>query len=99
MLKEWWEIRSVPKLRVNNTMVEHLQEERWSDLFLKLHCLNPDVLGEFDKVLFLDTDTLVQQSVLPLFELPAPAGHVAGCTAEHGELVVESGRRPSGAAS
>ena len=68
-------------------MVEHLQEERWSDLFLKLRCLNPDVLGEFDKVLFPTRTPLVQQSVLPLFELPAPAGHVAGCTAEHGELV------------
>ena len=34
--------------------------------------------GARSEVLFLDTDTLVQQSVLPLFELPAPAGHVAG---------------------
>ena len=51
MLKEWWEIRSVPKLKVNNTMVEPLQEERWgADLFLKLHCLNADVLGDFEKV-------------------------------------------------
>jgi len=90
MLEEWWEIRYVPRLRVNRSMVVPDQEDKWGvDLFMKLHTLNASVLPEFDKVLFLDTDTLVQQSLLPLFDLNAPAGHVAGCTADHGELVKE----------
>lgn len=43
---------------------------RFSGVFTKIHCLN---LIEFDKIIFLDTDLLVRESIDHLFERKAPA--------------------------
>ena len=75
--KVGWELRSVEYLNGDHFYC-HGSRGRFSGVFTKLHALN---LIEFDKIVLLDLDLLVRESIDDLFDRPTPSAmrrHASG---------------------
>jgi len=73
LLAEFWQLTEVSYIMsAADLHTAPYDKARFKQVFTKLHVLNPDVLP-FDRVVFLDLDTLVLRNVDHLFELRPPA--------------------------
>ena len=84
ILRRFWQLRAVPYLEpVPDLFYGDKDTSRFRYVFIKLHMMS---LTEYDKIVFLDTDTLVLQSIDDLFELPAPAAMRRGMNVTAAQL-------------
>ena len=71
ILRRFWHLRQVSYLEpVAGLFYGDKDTSRFRYVFIKLHMMS---LVQYDKIVFLDTDTLVLQSIDDLFALQAPA--------------------------
>lgn len=84
LLREVWTLQLVDSVHADDGLFSSGREgSRFSGVFTKLHALS---LVEYDKILMLDIDLAVLDSMDALFDLPAPAALWRGeqQTVEHG---------------
>ena len=71
LLRRFWNLRGVEYVEAAQELFSADRDSsRFRYVFTKLHVFN---LTDYEKVLMLDTDTLVLQNIDDLFDLPAPA--------------------------
>lgn len=82
ILRLYWDCRLVKTLSAHRSLFQH--GSRFHEVFTKLQCL---ALYDYAKVLMLDNDMLIRESIDHLFQLRAPAAmrRHGGRPLEHGE--------------
>lgn len=78
LLEEFWSLRQVAYIwSAPDLHTAPYEKARFKEIFTKLQALNPEVLP-YDRVVFLDLDTLVLKNIDELFELRPPAAMCNG---------------------
>jgi len=73
LLQEFWILREVAYIAsARDLHTTPYEKARFKEVFTKLQVLNPEVLP-YDRVVFLDLDTLVLRNIDELFEVRPPA--------------------------
>lgn len=80
LLRLVWDCREVRHVEVTQTLAFEDQAHRFAKVFTKLRVMQ---LVDFEKILILDIDTVVLNSIDHLFKLPAPAAMRRGMNESH----------------